>query len=1118
MRQTGFFFKIFIIGSLLLSTVFLNATVIESISGESGDRSWENVNIWVGGVVPGAADTVIINGLVTVYTPVPGTFTACAKLTVNSGAILRDYWAGELHVNGELINNGTIENSYDGTYHLFLKVSGNVTNNGVWKNAVTTLNGSGIQHLSGSGNYCGNIVSENTADTLIASSDLFFNEASIDFTSDMFLLNAKKISIGNGYIKNANIVGENGELHMSGSWYDGAYSHSTCLINSTLDDDISLTGIVAVNSDVVFIGTVTVTDTLQNDFYNDYTLNIQGDIINNGLIRDANSSYSFFLNVDGNLTNNGEWTNHTTNLSGSNVQHLMFTSVFSGTNFNDTDSSSSVIADSDLHFHNCYMDLDSAELDLQGYQLSFTADWDANPDLRNALIIANGGSLFMNNYAYLNQSVLDGITLRGEVQVREVTFRGTITVEDTLENEYRGSEPITVDGSIINNGVIRNFPNDSHLVFNVSGNITNNGVWTNHTTNLSGYNAQHLLFTSVFSGTNFNDTDSSSSVIADSDLHFHNCHMDLDSAELDLQGYQLSFTGDYYTYDLKNALIIANGGSLFMNNYAYLYQTILNGITLRGEVQINNGVIFQGVTTVEDTLQNYYYSGYAVNVLGNIINNGLIRDYYNPLTINITGNMTNNGAWTNSLTELKGDAKQHVIINDNHAISGRLDLNAMLSGDTYQWLLDDAEITDATSQSLTFYTVGEPEFGHYVCKVTSSGEEALNSRMIRISNGSPEFSTLPDTGFAEDHFLKLPISFLFDYVEDPNDADLSLAWTITDNDKVITEIVADTINFSSELNWFGRDTLSVIASDGELSDTTNLIVVVEPVNDAPVITALADTSMIEDDSLKLALTAFDVDSDSLIFMATCDTSAIELALAENYLTLIPIVDWNGCAQIQVIVNDTELSDTTEFILIVNAFNDPPAAFSLISPLDSTLNSTDTVMVFQWEASTDADKDSLIYTLHLEGGDFEYVFHTDTNYVNLNVLDVEIPFDVDVHWTVYVFDGTDTTWSNETWQFSVSREVGIKLGKSLPHSYALQQSYPNPFNPITTIQYIIPKTSQVTLAIFNMRGQLIEKLVDQKQGPGYYSVQWNASRFSSGVYFYRIQADGFQQVKKCLLVK
>ncbi len=89
---------------------------------------------------------------------------------------------------------------------------------------------------------------------------------------------------------------------------------------------------------------------------------------------------------------------------------------------------------------------------------------------------------------------------------------------------------------------------------------------------------------------------------------------------------------------------------------------------------------------------------------------------------------------------------------------------------------------------------------------------------------------------------------------------------------------------------------------------------------------------------------------------------------------------------------------------------------------------------------------------------------------------------------------------------------------IPEVIHLAQNYPNPFNPTTTFKYELPKESKVVLSIFDMNGRLVETIVNQTQSAGYYSVQWDASQFSSGVYIYRIQADQFQQVRKCVLIK
>ena len=98
--------------------------------------------------------------------------------------------------------------------------------------------------------------------------------------------------------------------------------------------------------------------------------------------------------------------------------------------------------------------------------------------------------------------------------------------------------------------------------------------------------------------------------------------------------------------------------------------------------------------------------------------------------------------------------------------------------------------------------------------------------------------------------------------------------------------------------------------------------------------------------------------------------------------------------------------------------------------------------------------------------------------------------------------------------------------TLPTEFALHQNYPNPFNPTTTIEYAIPKKSVVTITVYNIIGQVVDVLVDQTMEPGYYSVQWNARRVGSGVYFYRIIAGdhssgsghGFTDVKKCIILK
>ncbi|MBP9005304.1 MAG: T9SS type A sorting domain-containing protein [Candidatus Marinimicrobia bacterium] len=91
-------------------------------------------------------------------------------------------------------------------------------------------------------------------------------------------------------------------------------------------------------------------------------------------------------------------------------------------------------------------------------------------------------------------------------------------------------------------------------------------------------------------------------------------------------------------------------------------------------------------------------------------------------------------------------------------------------------------------------------------------------------------------------------------------------------------------------------------------------------------------------------------------------------------------------------------------------------------------------------------------------------------------------------------------------------------KKLPDCYKLCHNYPNPFNSSTNIKYSIPSKSPVKIQVIDVNGNLLETLVDRSHEPGNYQITWDASGFSSGIYFYRIQAGDFIEARKCLLIK
>ena len=90
--------------------------------------------------------------------------------------------------------------------------------------------------------------------------------------------------------------------------------------------------------------------------------------------------------------------------------------------------------------------------------------------------------------------------------------------------------------------------------------------------------------------------------------------------------------------------------------------------------------------------------------------------------------------------------------------------------------------------------------------------------------------------------------------------------------------------------------------------------------------------------------------------------------------------------------------------------------------------------------------------------------------------------------------------------------------NIPAVYKLSQNYPNPFNPVTKIKYDIPKKGFVSLKIYDVLGKMVKELVNEIKSQGYYVVDFDASGLSSGIYFYRLECNGFIETKKMIFLK
>ena len=141
-------------------------------------------------------------------------------------------------------------------------------------------------------------------------------------------------------------------------------------------------------------------------------------------------------------------------------------------------------------------------------------------------------------------------------------------------------------------------------------------------------------------------------------------------------------------------------------------------------------------------------------------------------------------------------------------------------------------------------------------------------------------------------------------------------------------------------------------------------------------------------------------------------------------------------------------------------------------------------------------------------DIDYFLPGDPNWANI---------------TISIFDPSGTT-SGHIGSYMLVDDLEIIVGVDdsegnlIVNEFMLEQNYPNPFNPSTTISYSVPELSFVTLTVYDVLGKEMVTLVNEDKAFGSYEVGFDAAGLPSGIYFYMLQANGFTQVKKMILMK
>ncbi|MBI4535844.1 MAG: PQQ-dependent sugar dehydrogenase [Ignavibacteriae bacterium] len=213
-----------------------------------------------------------------------------------------------------------------------------------------------------------------------------------------------------------------------------------------------------------------------------------------------------------------------------------------------------------------------------------------------------------------------------------------------------------------------------------------------------------------------------------------------------------------------------------------------------------------------------------------------------------------------------------------------------------------------------------------------------------------------------------------------------------------------------------------------------------------------------------------------------------------------------------------------YTIFVTNVNDPPGAFTLLSPAHDTtysVSAKELMVPFAWSESIDPDLDTISYVLQVDTiSTFDSPSRIDTSAGTQTSLSVEFPAQTrSYYWRVKATDGIDTVVSSSFRRFNVTVIVSVKEEvKEVPKESVLEQNFPNPFNPTTNIVYTIPKGGHVRLAVFNLLGQEVALIFEGTQAPGTYELMFNSADLPTGIYFYRIQSPDFVETKKMIVTK
>jgi hypothetical protein len=495
------------------------------------------------------------------------------------------------------------------------------------------------------------------------------------------------------------------------------------------------------------------------------------------------------------------------------------------------------------------------------------------------------------------------------------------------------------------------------------------------------------------------------------------------------------------------------------------------------------------------------------------VNNDNTIDAQTTITPTWTPSTDQDGDWVRYDAHIKStsDASLDKIIKNVNATTLTLPAGTLKDNTTYTMDVTSKDNDKYTpSSTVTFTTKSNTPVNHAPVVASHMGSRTV------LKNSGETFVAKPSN-----------------VITDP-DGDVLINSVTSTNSSIAGYIRNDSLFILPAANFTGTgyvtlkrtDPYGLFASD-PLDVTVNDL---PPVNHAPVVAIPLSDISIAENTKKIILSSdvkrniTDPDGDPLAYSVS-GAADLGIQLSGDTLSINPSNNFYGNNNPAILkaTDPSGESVTTTAYINITYVDYPPSTFAFTKPQVDTMNHKVSI---PWTKSTSQNiTDTIKYLIAITEHGNTTPDTTITTMDTTTTIDItpgkfkpQTIYDI----TGKVTNNRDTVSATNIESFTTPTKTGVEdIVNNNPQGYALSQNYPNPFNPTTTICYNLVKVGnldKVNIRVYDVLGREIAVLVNEEKPAGEYRVTFNASHLPSGVYFYRLSAGNYVDMKKMLLVK